>query len=250
MTDRLTLMRDRAVHIGTREHVRSHATQAFKLVVGVDCDVDVTRGGVRSSHRAVLVAPYETQAMGGEGTVVAFFVEPGAHGFPFRAEALSVPDARITEALVRVAREIALGRVADDAEASLEGLSLARPDTPARLDARVESVLRMLAADPDTSIETVARGQRLSSVRLRHLVGQTTGLTLRSHRLWHRTLLAVERVLAGETLSQASATAGFADHAHFTRAFTRFFGRTPSGVPMGAGLTGTWSPRRAFPAFG
>jgi AraC-like DNA-binding protein len=236
-------MRDRAVHIGTREHVRAHATQAFKLVVGVDCQVEVTRGSARSSHRAVLVAPYEVQAMGGEGTMVAFFVEPGAHGFPYRAEPLSVPSARTTEALVRVAREIALGRVADDAQASLEGLALTRCGGRDRLDARVASALRALASTPSESIDAVARTQRLSSSRLRHLVHAETGLSLRAHRLWHRTLFAVEHVLAGDGIARAAAAAGFSDHAHLTRTFVRFFGRTPSGIPGGVGMLGSWAER-------
>jgi AraC-like DNA-binding protein len=90
--------------------------------------------------------------------------------------------------------------------------------------------LRLIASAPDVDLGPVLTRYRISTTRLRHLVSEQTGTPLRVHRLWHRTMVAVEAILGGASIGAAAAAAGFADHAHFTRAFARFVGRTPSSI--------------------
>jgi AraC family transcriptional regulator len=245
MANRVSLLRASAVHVSTGEGVRSHATQAWKLVVGVDCDIHVRSRVGAAAHRAILVAPYAEQSMHRDGQAVAFFVEPGAHGMPYaRGSApLALFDSRTVEALVRIARTVADGNAGDDEEGLRAALERVAPPFVPRLDRRVERALRASASERDVNLEELADRCRVSAVRLRHLVHEATGLSLRSHRLWHRTLLGLEGLLAGARVGASAHHAGFADHAHFTRAFTRFFGRSPSSLPADSALLASWADR-------
>jgi AraC-like DNA-binding protein len=240
----------RAVHVGTSDRVRAHATQAWKLVVGVASDLELEVDGRLSRHRAVLVPPYRVQSMSALGTRVAVFVEPGAHGLPFASDrSITTFDAREAHALERTARAIALGRAEDDADAASAILAPVRASVRARqgearsLDRRVEGALFDLASDTGLAIDVVARRRGLSADRLRHLVQIETGFPLRAHRAWHRTLVAVEAMIVGTTVARAAADAGFSDHAHFTRTFVRFFGRAPSTLPGDVTRIASWATR-------
>lgn len=231
MSARLTLVRDGAIHVSRSESVALHETPAYKLVVGIDADVRVrTRRGAASS-RVVLVPPNVAQAMGSEGTLVAFFAEPGsmlAGHAPNASEVEHVRGAR-AEALGRIARSIALGRAEHDAD-GLEEAFRAAQIARVRVDARAQAALHRVVTDPELDVVSLARTLRLSPERLRHLVRAETGRSLRTHRLWHRTLEGVERLLSGVSIGRAAVDSGFSDHAHFTRSFVRFLGRTPSSI--------------------
>ncbi len=246
MTERLTLFRGAALHVSEARDVRPHATQAWKLVVGVDAPLRVAWDGRVDETRAVLVAPFAEQAMAAAGVSVAWFVEPGALGTPYpRGHApVTFPGGRRAETLARIARSLALESpgdgVTDATREAFAALGLPRAE---RVDRRVERALREGAAEPSASVEELARRSGTSAVRLRHLVHASTGLSLRSHRVWHRTLACVEAILAGASIAAAAHAAGFTDHAHFTRAFARFFGRTPSSLPREASLRATFAER-------
>lgn len=243
LSSRLTVTRAGAVHLGCDERVSRHATQAFKLVVAIDGELVIEHEGERATHRAVLVAPYVAQTMWTRGAAIGFFAEPGTRGLGFeRAGPLTIPDAVTTEALSCIARDAAIDGGAVDGAALDAVFGFFRQSTP-RLDKRVDSAMRWLASDPAVSVQAVADQQRMSATRLRHLVQQATGFPLRAHRLWHRTLRAIELQLQGRSLATAASEAGFADQAHFTRSFTRFFGRTPSSVPRDVRLEATWIAR-------
>jgi AraC-like DNA-binding protein len=115
----------------------------------------------------------------------------------------------------------------------------------APLDTRVAATLEAVAREPALALPALAKRVCLSPERLRHLVVEQTGSSLRSLRLFQRTLLAVEQLLRGHGPAQAAAFAGFADHAHFTRSFVRTFGRTPSSVPTLARLWSPWAERES-----
>ena len=53
-----------------------------------------------------------------------------------------------------------------------------------------------------------------------------------SQQYWigHRLLVAIRRFNGGESLTKIAHDAGFADLAHFSRAFRASFGMTPSGA--------------------
>lgn len=74
----------------------------------------------------------------------------------------------------------------------------------------------------------LAAAVSLSDSHLSHLFRETTGATLRSYKLWQKTLSGANFILEGKTITEASIESGFADTAHFSRSFKRQFGILPS----------------------
>ncbi|MFY9825690.1 MAG: AraC family transcriptional regulator [Thermoanaerobaculia bacterium] len=80
-------------------------------------------------------------------------------------------------------------------------------------------------------LEDVARALYVSTFHLCRLFKEETGMPI--HRYLNRLRLreALERISGGETgLTDLALSLGFSCHSHFTRAFTREFGVTPSQV--------------------
>jgi AraC-like DNA-binding protein len=57
-----------------------------------------------------------------------------------------------------------------------------------------------------------------------------TGVSFRAYLLWQRLERSLAAYVAGETLTDAAHTGGFADSAHFSRTFGRMFGIAPGSV--------------------
>jgi AraC family transcriptional regulator len=90
--------------------------------------------------------------------------------------------------------------------------------------------------DAPLTLEKVAGEAFLSPSRFRHLFVEQTGMALRPYILWRRFLRVWELLTAGESLSTAAHSAGFADAAHLTRTSRRMFGFPPSALQMAAPL--------------
>lgn len=245
MDARLTLFEDGALHVTHDESVRAHRAQAWKIVVAIDGELELrTRRGAGTA-RVLVVPPFVEQSIERRGLTVAYFAEPGSALAPF---ALGIDDVtsvagRDAEGLVAIGRDTARSRPDEARDAT--SAAFARLALPAArpVDRRVTRALVDVAAAPDRSIAEIAAGVGLSDVRLRHLVRDATHLSLRTHRLWHRTMRGVEGMLAGLSPARAAAAAGFADQPHFTRAFTGFFGRTPSSLRTYATILAPWIRR-------
>jgi AraC-like DNA-binding protein len=79
-----------------------------------------------------------------------------------------------------------------------------------------------------TSAAQAASAAGLSASRFQHLFTAEVGVPFRRYRLWQRLRAAIRAAAAGASLTDAAHAAGFADQAHFTRAFRRTFGAPPS----------------------
>lgn len=82
------------------------------------------------------------------------------------------------------------------------------------------------------TLDEVADVACLSPSRFRHLFVEQTGMALRPYVLWRRFLRVWELLMAGESLSTAAHSAGFADAAHLTRTCRRMFGFPPSALQI------------------
>jgi len=96
-----------------------------------------------------------------------------------------------------------------------------------------ERILRAIAyinshLDGSLTLEEVAEVAFLSPSRFRHLFVEQTGEALRPYILWRRFVRVWELLQAGESLSSAAHSAGFADAAHLSRTSRRMFGFPPS----------------------
>jgi AraC-like DNA-binding protein len=93
-------------------------------------------------------------------------------------------------------------------------------------DARIDRIIERATMHPDRPLtETAAAaGVYLSPERLRHLFVEETGLAFKTYLLWRRLVRALDHYATGASLTEAAHAAGFADSAHFSRAFKRTFG--------------------------
>jgi AraC family transcriptional regulator len=82
----------------------------------------------------------------------------------------------------------------------------------------------------ELTLDDVASHAYLSPSRFRHLFVEQTGMGLRPYILWRRFLHVWDLLMAGQTLSSAAHSAGFADAAHLTRTSRRTFGFVPSAM--------------------
>ena len=77
-------------------------------------------------------------------------------------------------------------------------------------------------------LKYLAQRVNLSEGRLRHLFRQEIGVTVQQYWIGHRLLIAIRRFGSCDSLTEIAHEAGFADLAHFSRAFRASFGMTPS----------------------
>lgn len=93
-------------------------------------------------------------------------------------------------------------------------------------DARIGRIIEHAWLHPDLPLAqtAAAAGVHLSPSRLRHLFVEQTGLAFKTYLLWRRLVRALDAYSQGSSLTEAAHEAGFADSAHFSRAFKRTFG--------------------------
>jgi AraC-like DNA-binding protein len=107
----------------------------------------------------------------------------------------------------------------------------------------IDDALRLLpdlvAAGPVSGTELAAR-VGMSASRLTHLFTQQVGIPLRRYVLWSRLRIAITRVRAGDDLTGAAHSAGFADSAHLTRTTRDMF----RPCALGAEPTRVLGPRQ------
>jgi len=97
-------------------------------------------------------------------------------------------------------------------------------------DERVLRVEQLISATPPTGITmpSLAAEVCLSESRLRSLFRHTTGIPLYRYILWNKIRFATNRIMAGDTVSDAAMEAGFADSSHFHKMMVQVFGMSPS----------------------
>lgn len=236
------MFHDQAVlFIGPLGGVDAHVHAAPAVLAGLDGPVRVWGGGSSAEARALWVPPGWSHAVDGfGGRVAVLYLEPGG-AWARRArqrwpathpQALSdEPD--WLDAMLACQQQPGPATLA----ARLNGLFPAHIDTAT--DDRVAQALQQLRqADEATpgAPAALARATALSGSRLRHLFTTESGVAMRRYRVWRRLISASREALAGQSLTQAAAAAGFCDQAHFTRSFRAMFGLPPSAVLTRPGL--------------
>lgn len=96
---------------------------------------------------------------------------------------------------------------------------------------RVEAARAFLARDPGArvTLDDVARSAALSPFHFSRVFRQHAGVSVHRYLTRLRLRLALDRLAEGERdLAALAVDLGFATHAHFTEAFRREFGTTPS----------------------
>lgn len=200
----------------------------FRLRIGSErwrtCRTAVIRAGT----------PYEFDA--GEAPLGVLYLEPNAGS----AETLATLMTRSEEldgALVGdgdTARMRRMFEQRSDAE-DLRGcagdlLSFAQRGARREIDPRVARAVAMMQENDagEGPAGLVAAASGLSASRFQHLFTAEVGVPFRRYRGWQRLRSAIRVAAAGASLTDAAHAAGFADQAHFSRAFRATFGAPPS----------------------
>lgn len=212
--------------IGTTD---AHAHHAVQIITATTALTVLDEHGTRHTGTKVVVpadAPHRIEVGAEEGTVV--FLDP--ESVPGRSA--NRPAVRsgwaVTPALARTQRR-PLATVVDELVAHLTPAPAAEavaPRHPAVVRA-LEVLPGLVAAGPVSGTGLAAR-VGLSVSRLTHLFTDQVGIPLRRYVLRSRLRIAISRVQAGDDLTGAAHSAGFADSAHLTRTTRDMFGLPPS----------------------
>lgn len=97
------------------------------------------------------------------------------------------------------------------------------------VDARINTALAFLRDSPQDyeSIEALSARVHLSPSRFAHLFKKVVGIPVRRYVLWLKLRRALDLAIAGDSLTTAALTAGFADSAHFSRSVRVMMGIAP-----------------------
>ncbi|MDH0301850.1 MULTISPECIES: AraC family transcriptional regulator [unclassified Pseudomonas] len=200
----LWLAEDHCLLLGTPGLTREHAHYAHQVLIAQQGELCLEIEGCRQYGPLLAVESLQAHAvLSHQVPCITLFAEPLAFSL---------------ESLVTLCRS---------AEGHAGRLAELLRDSPRRpLDPRLAKALaRIRAVDEQTLPATaVAREASLSLSQLERLFSGGLGLSVRRLVLWQRLRLALQRALAGDSLTKAAMAAGFADSAHLSRSLRQQFG--------------------------
>jgi len=210
-----------------------HTHHAIQLSVSFAGRVALTSGGTTLAAPIVAVATHTRHKFDAAGLVGFLFIEPeSALGRALEAKLfvgvpmVPVEDAAFAKAIAPLSQAFdwPRERMLDLAATALGALAAQAP--AAMPDERISRIIRHAAQHPELTLDQAADGAGvyLSPSRLRHLFVEQTGLAFKTYMLWQRLFRALEAYAEGATLTDAAHHAAFADSAHFSRVFRRYFG--------------------------
>lgn len=195
------------------------------------------------SYTAALVTAHQPHAFEARAQLVAqIFIEPESHEGRqlqrrYRNEGIvALPPVTLEQQIAGLAtayeRRASNAALIALARAAIFALSGAIPDLRRLPDARIARAVELIRERRGDAIllSAMAAAVHLSPDRFRHLFMNETGVGFRAYLLWQRLECSLAAYVAGETLTEAAQTGGFADSAHFSRTFRRMFGIAPASV--------------------
>jgi AraC-like DNA-binding protein len=222
-----------------------HAHHAFQIVVhgGTPCIVDASGESIHGP--VAVIDPDRAHAVHARRDhALVVFVEPESDvGAMLRARRATAPlgvGHPVSEVIGALAPDN--WSRADEAVRRVLGaagvVEQPRPVRWWRHPAVDEALMRIPEAldEGPLDVTELADTIGISVSRLTHVFSEEIGIPLRSYARWLRLVQATERLADGDSITAAAHAAGFADGAHFTRAFKTMFGLAPSEVMS----TGTW----------
>ncbi len=240
MVIHLYVWHDRFLYVGPSLATSNHRNHAATWLAAPGTRLHVALADGNLLEDEVIFIPsgteYSTEAVSTD--IAALFWEPESASFrAVVGEAAEVPRAfpcrdglgnlmaPLTHPLLTLAEA---GRSID----SLFGLAAAAPAYAPKLDARVEAALSFLRESPELygSIEALAGKVHLSSSRLAHIFKSEVGVPVRRYVLWAKMRRALDLAIAGESLTSAALSAGFADSAHLSRTVRSMTGIAPESL--------------------
>ena len=226
-----------AVFAGPLNHNAPHAHSTAVYLAGLygTFRLRVAGGNWVACRSAVIRAGTAYEFDIGGDPLGVLYLEPSFGGadalVPFASEADEIGGALFAQADNSPLRSYFERRAVDvDSRPEMEQvLSHARLRARRGLDPRIVRAVSLLQEAGDaSSVAKVAQLAGLSPSRFQHLFTQQVGVPFRRYRGWQRLRRAIREAATGTSLTDAAHAAGFADQAHFSRAFRATFGAPPS----------------------
>lgn len=214
-----------------------HAHHAIQLTICFAGTLSLATGSEALVAKGIAVAPDVSHQLDAMGLIGIVFVEPESQAGAMLSRRLFRENGLVELSDGEFFRRIDPLRHALDEPFDREKMlgvaataiqALAPVDDRETTDTRILAIINYAAANIDRldSLRSAAEaaGVFLSESRLRHLFVEQTGLAFKTYLLWLRLVRAVQHYSEGRSLTEAAHLAGFADSAHFSRAFKRTFG--------------------------
>ena len=118
---------------------------------------------------------------------------------------------------------------ADEILSRIFGFDRMHGSEPSFVDNRINTALAFLRDSPQAydSIEALSARVHLSPSRFAHLFKKVVGVPVRRYVLWLKMRRALDLAIAGDSLTTAALSAGFADSAHLSRSVRAMMGVAP-----------------------
>ena len=196
-----------------------------------------SHSGEALSANAAVVAPLVARSLEASGIpLLSFNVMPSHEAYHvFRAmqrPGMLALDRHVFEPLDEGFALLGRGaaRLSDAAAIFEHAVRLAVPQMPpaSSPDGTSLQILRMLEANPEMSLEELARACGRSQAAMSRLFSAAVGMSLRDYHGWLKQRRVYGLLCSQRSLTDVAQTAGFVDSPHFSRTFQRWYGQSPS----------------------
>lgn len=229
---------ERFLYIGPSAVTSLHRNHAATWLFAHEGLVRVTLASGETLEEEVVFVPSETEFSTSRASdmIAALYWEPESASFARIAAQMDVTQVRAFKC--KHTDRSGLQRLADasttlaQAEALLGevfGITALGGSQSAVRDPRIIEALTFLREAPQDydSIESLAERVHLSSSRFAHLFKEEVGVPVRRYVLWQKMRRSLDLALAGDSLTTAALSAGFADSAHLSRTVRSLLGVAP-----------------------
>jgi AraC-like DNA-binding protein len=215
---------DWALFAGIGGKAPLHAHMAFKIIVGLDANIDVWDAkGLLRQERVIAIPPNHLhQVDTKQSRVGLIFLDAGKF-------ATSLSLLKESKSLIALGKRLYSG---DEATIQFLRTSL-QSESSVAYDARISQVVSLLSSPVDSNLKQIAAKLGLSSGRLSHLFSFAIGAAPARYRRWRKLRLALELMGKGQSIVDAALDAGFCDSAHLTRTCVEMLGVTPGLLQAG-----------------
>lgn len=237
----VTLWRDRFVFTSTSLYRSSSERPSIVLLVSPRADLVLINKDVRYEGRAFVVNTNVVRAIEAEAGLYSLHLDLAnrtgkylRHDILAGRDFLKISDIAMAPVLPLIDEIVFSNKnnclhAYSDSQKVLENTFPGVASLPP-IDMRVELAVNWLWSNvpPKIDLSALARMSGLSSSRLAHLFTQEVGISLRQYLLWVKVRKAAELFGSGHSLTTVAHQVGFADSAHLSRTFQRFFSWKPS----------------------
>ena len=230
---------ERFLYLGPSTRTSAHRNHAATWLVSHQGTVRVTLSSGTVLENEVVYVPAETEFSTDDtaSLIAALYWETESESFQYAATQFDAANARAFACAYKNRDELAAlyqpsstRAHADALLANIFGLDKIGSAEAHSHDSRIIEALQFLRGAPDAydSIDALAERVHLSPSRFAHLFKEQVGVPVRRYVLWQKMRRALDLAIAGDSLTTAALSAGFADSAHLSRTVRAIMGVAPA----------------------